>query len=264
MKIKKLGVFLAALFLATIGQAEDRVNPVRNNQYTVKRVNDQYYFDEITIPKVMVNDKLEFVNVKLERNSDLSFSVISTEKPSVSKTATTYDPASGTATIPTVVIEGKVAYANVKLKFNPDGTLGVLSSEEPRVDDITRCSVYAAHSVIWGSHDNYCAAGRFPTCKPEQSQISKLQVGMTYDEVVETLGCHGVLLARVKAHSPGGPMAFYVWGTGSSTSHHTTLTFQTGVLEYINSSFSFYTYGPNNGDGVEAEYLNGPGELMDD
>lgn len=258
MKIKKLGVFLAALFLTTVGQAEDRVNPVRNNQYTVKRVNDQYYFNKITIPKVMVNDKLEFVNVKLERNSDLSFSVISTEKPSVSKTATTYDPASGTATIPTVVIEGKVAYANVKLKFNPDGTLGVLSSEEPRADDITRCSVYAVHSVIWGSHDNYCAAGRFPTCTPEQSQISKLQEGMTYDEVVETLGCHGVLLARVNS---GGPTAFYVWGTGSSTSHHTTLTFSAGELRYINSSFSFYTYGPN---GIEDEYFNSPGELMDD
>ncbi|MBF6649811.1 hypothetical protein [Methylobacter sp. BlB1] len=258
MKIKKLGVFLAALFLTTVGQAEDRVNPVRNNQYMVKRVNDQYYFGKITIPKVMVNDKLEFVNVKLERNSDLSFSVISTEKPSVSKTATTYDPASGTATIPTVVIEGKVAYANVKLKFNPDGTLGVLSSEEPRVDDITRCSVYAAHSVIWGAHDNYCAAGRFPTCKPEQSQISKLQEGMTYDEVVETLGCHGVLLARVNS---GGPTAFYVWGTGSSTSHHTTLTFSAGELRYINSSFSFYTYGPS---GIEDEYFNSPGELMDD
>lgn len=260
MKIKKLAVFFAALFLTIIGQAEDRVNPVRNNQYTLKRVNDQYYFNEITIPKVMVNDKLEFVNVKLERNSDLSFSVISTEKPSVSKTAATYDPASGTATIPTVMIEGKVAYANVKLKFNPDGTLSVLSSEEPRVDDITRCSAYAAHSAFW-PENNYCVAGRFPTCKPDQSQINKLQLGMTYDEVVETLECHGVLLARVRAFF-GGDISFYVWGTGTSTSHHTTLTFKDGLLTYINGFFNFFNFGPNKGDGREAEYINGPDVLM--
>jgi hypothetical protein len=55
-----------------------------------------------------------------------------TEAPSVSKTFTTYDPATGTVTIPAVQVGDKVEFANVKLGFNPGGTLSVLSSEAPK------------------------------------------------------------------------------------------------------------------------------------
>ncbi len=84
-----------------------------------------------TIPEVLVNGKTEFVNVKLQSNPDGTFSVLSTEKPSVAKTYTIYDPATGTVTIPAVQINDKVEFANVKLGLNPGEILSVLSSEAP-------------------------------------------------------------------------------------------------------------------------------------
>gem|GEM_PF-88064 len=84
-----------------------------------------------TISEVLVNGIVEFVNVQLKVNPDGTFSVISTEKPSVAKTFTIYDPDTGTVTIPAVQVGSKVEYVNVKLGFNSDGTLGVLSSAAP-------------------------------------------------------------------------------------------------------------------------------------
>ena len=85
----------------------------------------------VTIPEVLVNGKTEFINVKLQSNPDGTFSVLSTEKPSVAKTYTIYDPATDTVTIPAVQVGEKVEYANVKLGLNPGEILSVLSSEVP-------------------------------------------------------------------------------------------------------------------------------------
>ena len=86
---------------------------------------------EATIPEVLVNGKTEFINVKLKSNPDGTFSILSTEKPSIAKTYTIYDPATNTVTIPAVQIGDKVEFANVKLGLNPGEMLSVLSSEVP-------------------------------------------------------------------------------------------------------------------------------------
>ena len=86
-----------------------------------------------TIPDVLVNGIDEFINVKLKANPDGTFSVLSTEKPTVAKTFTIYDPATDTAIIPAVQVNDKVEFTNVKLGFNPQGMLNVLSSEAPKL-----------------------------------------------------------------------------------------------------------------------------------
>jgi hypothetical protein len=191
MKTKKAGIFLTALFAATIGHAADTTyDPATGT---------------VTIPEVVVNGKVEFVNVKLKVKSDGTFSILSTEAPQASSDATTYDPASNSVTIPSVAVDGKAKYTNVKLGLNPDGTLSVLSAEEPPVIDLT-CNEFAAGT-------NYCSEGRFPTCKVNLTQVNKLQQGMTYDEVVEILGCHGVLMSHTG--QGGTSIGTYGWGTAS-------------------------------------------------
>lgn len=191
MKTKKAGIFLTALFAATIGHAaETTYDPATGT---------------VTIPEVVVNGKVEFVNVKLKVKSDGTFSILSTEAPQASSDATTYDPASNSVTIPSVAVDGKAKYTNVKLGLNPDGTLSVLSAEESPVTDLT-CKEFAAGT-------SYCSEGRFPTCKTNLTQTNKLQQGMTYDQVVEILGCHGVLASHGAQN--GTSIGIYEWGTES-------------------------------------------------
>jgi hypothetical protein len=199
MTIKKLAVFLTALFATTIGQAENATYDPTTGA--------------VTLPSVEVNGKVEFVNVKLGLNSDGTLSVLSTETPKVSPTSITYDPTTGAVTIPSVEVNGKVEFVNVKLGLNSDGTLSVLSTENPVPSTETpkgsnnlSCSTYAAGT-------NYCTDGSYPTCQPKLSQIYQLQKGMTYDEVVEILGCHGVLATLGGSGSTS--VAGYTWGTSS-------------------------------------------------
>jgi hypothetical protein len=103
---------------------------------------------EATISEVLVNGIVEFVNVKLKANQDGTFSVLSTEKPSVVKTFTIYDPATGSVTIPAVQVGGKVEFANVKLEFNPAGTLSVLSSEAPKAPVAASAAYDSATSAV--------------------------------------------------------------------------------------------------------------------
>ncbi len=62
------------------------------------------------------------------------------------------------------------------------------------------CSNYAAGT-------DFCDQGTFPTCKPSHAERSQVQAGMTYKEVVNIVGCHGVLSAR------NGTVVIYTWGT---------------------------------------------------
>jgi hypothetical protein len=208
MKIKKLGVFLATLFVTILGHSADATyDPAAGT---------------VTIPEVAVNGKVVFVNVKLQAESDGRFSILSTEVPKASPSTATYDPTTGTVTIPSVVVNDKAEYANVKLTFNPDGSLKVLAAEKEPVtaeknpatagkDPVTdlSCSEYAAGS-------DYCAVGRFPTCQPDQSQVNKLQSEMPYNEAVEIMGCHGVLVSRGMTPGDSNYVAVFAWGTAES------------------------------------------------
>jgi hypothetical protein len=210
MKTKKTRVFLTALFVTTIGHAADTTyDPATGT---------------VTIPEVAVNGKIEFVNAKLKVESDGTFSILSTEAPQASPNTTTYDPASNTVTIPSVAVDGKAKYANVKLGLNPDGTLSVLSAEESPVTDLT-CKEFAAGT-------SYCSEGRFPTCKTNLTQANKLQVGMTYDEVVEILGCHGVLMS----HTAQGGTSVGVYGWGTESFIDTNVTFVNDKVNSISGS----------------------------
>jgi hypothetical protein len=95
-----------------------------------------------TIPEVLVNGVVEYVNVKLAANPDGTFSVLSTEKPSVAKSFTIYDPATGAVTIPAVQVGDEVEFTNVKLGFNPEGTLSVLFSQLPEASPVTASAAY--------------------------------------------------------------------------------------------------------------------------
>lgn len=117
MRIKKLAVLLPALFATTMGQAA-------NTTYDSTA-------GTATIPEVVVNGMVEFVNVKLKANPDGTFSVLSTEAPVVSAGAAIYDPAAGSVTIPAVGVNDKVEFLNVKMEFISGGTLRVLSFDEP-------------------------------------------------------------------------------------------------------------------------------------
>ncbi|MBF6649813.1 hypothetical protein [Methylobacter sp. BlB1] len=189
MKTKKTRVFLTALFVTTIGHAADTTyDPATGT---------------VTIPEVAVNGKVEFVNVKLKANSDGTFSILSTEAPKASPSTSTYDPAANTVTIPSVVIGGKVEHTNVKLALNPDGTLSVLSTEAPPVPDSLSCSTYVPGT-------NICDEGKYPTCLVTLSQAAQIKDGMTYDQVVGIIGCHGVL-----ENVGSGGYTSYRWGTDS-------------------------------------------------
>ncbi|MEF3074249.1 hypothetical protein V2P20_04360 [Methylobacter sp. Wu1] len=228
MKIKKLGVFLTILFVTTPGHSADTTyDPAAGT---------------VTIPEVEIDGKVAFVNVKLERNSNGTFSVISTEEPPVSRTDTTYDPASGTVTIPTLAPSRDVSvinYANFKLQANSNGTFSLLSFEKPQVSDILYCSTYAAGT-------DYCIDGSFPTCPPVQSQVDKIKAGMSYDEVVEILGCHGVLVVRTDQY--GTEVAFYAWSASSDTFPErnvnprtfATVGFYKGSVKFINQLLAIH------------------------
>lgn len=62
------------------------------------------------------------------------------------------------------------------------------------------CSFYA-------SDDIFCVDGHYPTCSVSEQQINELSVGMTYDEAIARLGCHGVPVAM-----SGPEVAIYAWG----------------------------------------------------
>jgi hypothetical protein len=223
MRTKKLVVFLTALFVTVVGYAADTTYDSAAGT--------------VTIPEVEIDGKVAFVNVKLERNSNGTFSVISTEEPPVSRTDATYDPASGTVTIPTLAPSRDVSvinYANFKLKENSNGTFSLLSFEKPQVSDILYCSTYAAGT-------DYCIDGSFPTCPPVQSQVDKIKAGMSYDEVVEILGCHGVLVVRT-VDQYGTEVSFYAWSASSDTFSEwnenprnlATVGFYNGSVKFIN------------------------------
>jgi hypothetical protein len=229
MRIKEPGVFLTALFVTVVGYAADTTyDPATGT---------------VTIPEVEIDGKVAFANVKLERNPNGTFSVISTEEPPISRTDTTYDPASGTVTIPTLASNrGVIDYANFKLKENSNGTFSLLSFEEPQVSDILYCSTYAPGT-------DYCVDGSFYTCPPVQSLVEKIKVGMSYDEVVEILGCHGVLVGRT-VDQYGTKVSFYAWSTDSSTFSEwvlrqpdqlATVTFYNGSVKYIDKLIAVHT-----------------------
>ncbi|WP_155920621.1 hypothetical protein [Methylobacter luteus] len=163
------------------------------------------------------------ITVKLKADSDGTFSVLSKEAPPVSTTATTYDATNGTVTIPAVEADGKVEYANVKLGFNSDGTLSVLSTEAPPVSDSLSCSTYVPGT-------SYCNDGKYPSCIPDLSQAAQVQKGMTYDQVVKIIGCHGVFDSMSSAG-----VDFY-WSDGQYGTPFTSATFRDGKLDYFSYS----------------------------
>jgi hypothetical protein len=311
MRIKKLAVLIQALFAATLVHAENTTYDTASGT--------------ATIPEVVVDGKVAFVNVKLKSNPDGTFSILSTEAPPVSPGAVTYDPATGLVTLPAVqvdseveftnvklgfnqngtlsvlsyeipgvdyvsdgentiyqpidgtaiisevVIDGKVAYVNVELKANPDGTFSILSTHAPQIplsattydpatDTIAipaveidglveftkvklelnldqmllrvlsnetpavvqhseNCSSFVEASYTQDNHETvigkFCNQGdveageQYPVttaCTPSDDQLAKVEVGMTYDQVVELAGCHPLL-------SNPGKRASYFWGT---------------------------------------------------
>lgn len=112
---------------------------------------------------------------------------------------TVYDTDTGIATIPTVEINGKIEFLNVQLGLNEDGTFSVLKADLPADNNTANCSSFQAGT-------NYCIDGTFPTCDTTGVSVSEIKVGMSYDEIVNLLGCHGVLTTS------NGDVALYAWG----------------------------------------------------
>jgi hypothetical protein len=185
-----------------------------------------------TISKVLINGKVEFVDVILKLNPDGTFNLIDFKKPAVSETFAVYDSATGTVTIPEVMVNDKVEYVNVRLGLNSDLTLlSVLSSEaaqDPTTppQDTTPRVIYHSQNcsdfieTTYEQDDGetvtgmYCVQGNkenaeLPafTCKPEHEQLAKVEVGMTYDQVVELAGCHPIM----KSSNPGKRISYF-WG----------------------------------------------------
>lgn len=173
------------------------------------------------IPQVVVDGKIAYVNVELKLNPDGTFSILSTQAPAIPLSATTYDSATDTVTIPAVEIDGLVELTNVKLELNLDQTLlRVLSNETPTVvQHSENCSSFVDASYTQDNHETvigkFCNQGdveageqypAFTACTPEDDQLAKVEVGMTYDQVVELAGCHPFL-------STPGKRASYFWGT---------------------------------------------------
>lgn len=128
--------------------------------------------------------------------------------------ADTYDLPNKTLTIPQVVV-GDVTYNNVVLKLND---FEVLKFEQPAPNKLT-CSNYAAGTDL-------CADGKYPTCEVSFEQVNQVKTGMTYQQVIQIAGCHGVLAARGNA-----PVAIYTWGTASFISH--SVVFVDGVVQSV-------------------------------
>ena len=131
---------------------------------------------------------------------------------------TVYDVATGIVTIPAVEINNKIELINVQLKLNPAGTFSFVSAQTPPPSDPLACSNYAAGT-------DYCTDGKYPTCEVSSDQANQISEGMTYQEVIQIFGCHGVLSAR------NGAVAVYVWGSESFVSH--AVTFYDGKVNSV-------------------------------
>jgi len=206
MRIKKLAVLIQALFAATLVHADNTTYDTASGT--------------ATIPEVVVDGKVAFVNVKLKLNPDGTFSILSTEAPPISPSTATYDPATGLVTLPAVEVDGKVEFVKVKLGLSSDLTrLSVLSTQAPPVVHHSEsCSDFV--EAIYTQDDGETVAGMFcdqgnqehaaeqapATCTPDNDQLAKVEEGMTYDQVVELAGCHPFL-------SNAGKYTSYFWGT---------------------------------------------------
>jgi hypothetical protein len=67
----------------------------------------------------------------------------------------------------------------------------------------------------------FCDDATFPTCDTTHIPISSIVSGMNYDEVVDAIGCHGVLTSATTTSST--PIAIYAWG--SRTGYDWVITF---------------------------------------
>jgi hypothetical protein len=67
----------------------------------------------------------------------------------------------------------------------------------------------------------FCDDATFPTCDTTNIPFSSIVSGMKYDEVVDVIGCHGVLTSATTTSST--PIAIYAWG--SRTGYDWVITF---------------------------------------
>lgn len=78
-----------------------------------------------------------------------------------------------------------------------------------------------------------CAGGS--SCFATQQKLSALRPGMTYQEVVQVMGCEGTISQTMAA---GGESAVYVkWnGPGRAAYSFTLIGFRNGRMEYYSTS----------------------------
>lgn len=117
-----------------------------------------------------------------------------------------YDERTGTVTIQEVEVNGIVKYVGVRLQMNPNGTLSIINYEKLSSIDDQNCIAYAAGT-------SYCIDGKYPTCNTENVDIQSIIPGMSYNEVIDIMGCHGVLQSRSKN------TAAYLWGEEDGYDH---------------------------------------------
>jgi hypothetical protein len=67
------------------------------------------------------------------------------------------------------------------------------------------CSTYAAGTL-------FCADGSLPTCSITRAKAFQITGGMSYDQVVRILGCHGALGGVTTGRFNIGS---YTWGAGT-------------------------------------------------
>jgi hypothetical protein len=87
------------------------------------------------------------------------------------------------------------------------------------------CSLYAAGT-------SFCAEGPFPTCPITRSMGFQIAQDMSYEEVVNLVGCHGAL----KAYEPtgkGGWSVVYEWGSYNNPFLFVTVGFLTDSSETL-------------------------------
>lgn len=82
--------------------------------------------------------------------------------------------------------------------------------ESSNKDSVGSCTNYAAGTT-------YCDEGTYPTCEASRAEKTQIKMGMSYEDVANIVGCHGILGSRVTSPSGIASVVKYSWrGTGSS------------------------------------------------
>lgn len=105
--------------------------------------------------------------------------------------------------ITTTVFTGEWIPVVQRFLDNPDETFWIEPVFEKIASSVTSCSVFVGNT-------GFCDQGSTPNCGVTKAQAFEISEGMTYQQVVGILGCHGDLASLQT--SGGITMGLYGWG----------------------------------------------------